>query len=275
VFQLIKRTCKALVVAPFVLALVTIAPSARAQFTVNVQATPQVGPGTITAWRDATGSAYSPYPGQIMSTRFTMTYMSGSLPTGLTSPFYAYCVDISNLDQSSATFTSTYVTTSSGANTIDKKTIGSPGLVAGNGMDITDRIQHALWLVDQFGNATGITGIQAGAVQLAVWNVLEDTDFSVTTTGSSSGEGHYFTANAFGTGTGINGIQSIANGYLAQLQAAEAAGGGKGNGFYLHTASGQDVITVGNVVPDGSSAWMLALGILPLSLMIRRGRKLA
>jgi hypothetical protein len=188
-------------------------------------------------------------------------------------------VDISNLDVTSTTFRSaTFIDGAAPSGTLLKKsTSNNGGLVPANGsLNIYDRLQQAAWLVS-FGNAAGTTGDQAAGVQLAVWNVLEDTDFQIGVGASAAGpEGRYFKASGFS-----DAARADADTYLASLQTSLAAGGGKASGYYLSTGNGQDVIAVGQgtqiitqVTPEGSSLLLAAGGMLPICIaLLLRGRR--
>jgi hypothetical protein len=95
----------------------------------------------------------------------------------------------------------------------------------------------------------------AAGLQLAIWNVLYDDDFTVSGTD--------------GLWSDTAGAQGYANEYLGALSAALARGPLTAHAIWLDTNTGQDQVTV-TVVPEPAS--ILLLGIGTLAVLARRRR---
>jgi hypothetical protein len=275
---------RSIVLSTALCGLALAAAGAQAQdFHVNVALGPEAAsPGTVTAYRNLpSGSLYTPFPGHVLAGRYTFSVtdavLPASVPQALGRSFHGYCVDLSNLDNSPTTFKSaTLIDGGASSGTLFKKgTTNYPGALkaADPSLNIFGRLQEAAWIINNYGNGASLSGDAAAGVQLAVWNVIEDTDFSVSSAASSTGpEGSYFKASGF-TSAAI----SDANLYLGGLHTALNSGGGKASAYYLHTEGGQDSLAAfspgpNDVTPEGSSALLLAAGGVPLWVLLRRRR---
>jgi hypothetical protein len=156
----------------------------------------------------------------------------GDLP-GLDAIFYSYCVDLLS---------------NAGSTQYVNEEILSNSKVG--------------WLYNQFASEAHGSSWLAAGLQLAIWNVLYDGDYTV-----NSGSG-FWLAN------GSWGARQAANGYLSQLAMAGALSGAlSGTVTLLSTNWGQDQITHGAApVPEPATLLLLGSGIAALAAR-RRMRK--
>jgi hypothetical protein len=180
-------------------------------------------------------------------------HVAGSKPDGYADQFRVYCVDIGHVSVSPSTVS------------LHDLSPGSP--VA------TNRLLRAAWLFNQFGGSVdGASGTdrqkRGAALQLAIWNVMDEDDLDVTTQGS----GRFYVKSAGGF---TNEVSSLANSWLTALGSSNF---GSGTLFKIDRGvmgtKGQDMIGP-SLVPEPGSMVLLLSGGLACIGGIRRRKRLA
>ena len=193
------------------------------------------------------GTVYSVSAGQ-----FTGTWLSGT-PSGYSSTFYSYCVDLLNavVNPQDVTIRSTNLLTVSGVPNAGGK---------------------AAWLFNNYAATVYATGAAAdkAALQLAIWEAIYDTSYSAYVSSTSN----TFTTGNFQKGGLISTtVMQKASTFLAALYSASNA-----NGYYTSTATwldtdlGQDQITF-LPTPEPATLTLLALGLGGAARAVRRRRR--
>lgn len=181
-------------------------------------------------------------------------HVAGSKPAGYADQFHVYCVDIAHVSVSPSTVS------------LEKLAPGEPSA--------TDRLLRAAWLFNQFGgsvdSASGTDRQQRGAaLQIAIWNVMDDNDLDVTTQGS----GRFFVKSA---GSFTNQVTGLANSWLTALGKSNF---GSGTLFKVDRGvmgvKGQDMIGPSLVPEPGSMVLLLSGGLACIGGIRRRKRQAA
>ena len=172
---------------------------------------------------DPLGNPFSDFVGEL-----TWNWI-GAPPAGYSSSFFSYCVDATQY----LTDPQTVAVSSTSALTGASQSSGF--VVAGGGADAGGRIA---WLYNQYSAEahSDMTGIDAAALQIAIWETLYDATPNV--------DGGTFTlVNNLAYG-GYSAIKAKASSDLASLYSKPVAGGGTtyytSQATFLDTASGQD-----------------------------------
>lgn len=180
-------------------------------------------------------------------------HVAGNKPTGYADQFHVYCVDIGHVSVSPSTVS------------LHQVAPGSPAA--------TNRLLRAAWLFNQFGGsvagAAGTDRQQRGAaLQLAIWNVMEDDDLDVTTQGS----GRFYVKSA---GSFTSQVTGLANSWLTAMGKNNF---GSGTLFKIDRGvmgnKGQDMIGP-SLVPEPASMVLLLSGGLACIGGIRRRKRQA
>ena len=188
-----------------------------------------------------------------MGTVTAKWHVAGNKPNGYADQFRVYCVDIGHVSVSPSTVS------------LHDLSPGSPAA--------TNRLLRAAWLFNQFGGSVdGATGTdrqkRGAALQLAIWNVMEDDDLDVTTQGS--GRFYLKSANGF-----TSDVSKLANSWLTALGSGNF---GSGTLFKIDRGvmgtKGQDMIGP-SLVPEPASMVLLLSGGLACIGGIRRRKRRA
>jgi hypothetical protein len=210
---------------------------------------------------------------------FTASW-NGAAPGNYGSPssFSVYCVDLDHYDTTPSTVL------------VEPFSTATPG-DAKHSAAYWQHLSEAAWLYSSYnpfvataasvaahtGNADDINlyRVDAGALQAAIWNVIDgDTDFSVT--GGSFNIGYLAGYGTDATTFGL--LQGQANTWLTALKNAAPDNTAPGTLFLVDrnvgTGNGQDMLgPAPSITPEGSSFWLLAAGGLPITLIARRRRR--
>jgi hypothetical protein len=176
--------------------------------------------------------------------------VANSKPAGYADQFHVYCVDMDHVSVSPSTVTLEKV---------------APGEVGG-----TNRLMRAAWLFNQFGGSVeGASGSdrqkRGAALQLAIWNVMEDDDLDVTTQGA----GRFYLKSASGY---TDDVSSLANSWLTAMGNNNV---GTGTWFKIDRSrsNGQDMIGASLVPEPGSMVLLLSGGVACLGGLRRRKQR--